>query len=183
MKPEVFRWDPDLSVLWVGQRSYPATFRRGSMQDSIPKEDSFHERFPNYRMETRAACVCFENQWQLSTIWGDATYSSNRMTIDSEKRPFIEEPTLVEVGVLVPCELTITLPAREFELPSGKVEMPERTTTLWGDPLGYVSVEEYHRMADIVMMLPTDCELPEGEWDTAEGFCDLLITAGMAKTL
>jgi hypothetical protein len=176
-----FRWDPDLSVLWAGQRSYPATFRRGSARDHIPAGEPFLDQFPDYRMETRAACVMFENQWNLSTIWGDATYSSNRMT--AEMRPFIEEPTHVEVGVLVPCAIEITIPAAEFDLPSGKVDLPERTTILWGEPLGYVSVEEYQRLADIVMMLPTDCELPDGEWDTAEGFCDLLITAGMAKTL
>jgi hypothetical protein len=152
-----FRWDPDLSVLWVGERSYPAHFTRESAQDHIPADSEFWQRAPDWRMETRQAMVCFENQWCLSTIWGDATYSSNHMTL-GPRQPFMEEPTQVEVGVLFP-----------------------KDGGLWGDPLGYVTGEEYHRVADLVMMLPHEIDVPEGEWDTAEGFCDFLITAGLDR--
>jgi len=154
-----FRWDADLSVLWVGQRSYPARFQRHSMHEELPDSSRFLLEHPDYRMETRQCWVHLENQWQLSTIWGDATYSSNRMTLMAERAPFIEEPTHVEVGVCPP------------------------DGGLWGDPLGYVSVPEYHRLADMVMMLPNDCELPEGEWEDVEGFCDFLVTAGLDRTL
>jgi hypothetical protein len=182
MDPTTFRWDPDQGVLWAGVRSYPATFHRDSARDHMPPDTDFLVTYPEYRMETRQAVVWFENQWQLSTIWGDATYSSNSMWASRvEPQPFIEEPTLVEVGVLMP--IPIKIAAQEYDLPSGKVEMPERETTLWGDPLGYVDVATFHRVADLVMMLPTDVDLPEGEWDTAEGFCDLLITAGLDRAL
>jgi hypothetical protein len=172
-----FRWDAEQSVLWAGERSYPAHFHRSSATEHIPP-DYVH---PVARMEMRQALVWFENQWQLSTIWGDATYSSNRMAFLDEQPPFIEEPTTVEVGVLVPTPITI--PAAEFDLPSGMVRMPERETHLWGEPLGHVTVEEYHRLTDLVMMLPTDIDLPQGEWEDVTGFCDLLITAGLDRTL
>jgi len=185
MDPTTFRWDPDQSVLWAGVRSYPARFYRYSMIEQMPGDFRLaHPDFP--RMETRQAIVWFENQWCLSTVWGDASYSSNnfhRTAHPSVAWEFIEEPTQVEVGILVPDDLAIVHGAVEYDLRSGVVEMPERTTTLWGDPLCYVDVPMFHRVADLVMNLPTDCELPEGEWDTAEGFCDLLIAAGLEKTL
>lgn len=183
LDPTTFRWDPDQGVLWAGVRSYPARFHRESITDHIPPDSDFLRNFPDYRMETRTATVWFENGWQLSTIWGDATYSSNSMWASSgpEPRPFIEEPTTVEVGVLLPDPLTHE--GATYELSSGTVEMPAYEYHLWGDPLGYVTVPEYHRVADLVMMLPRHIDLPEGEWDTAEGFCDLLIAAGLEKTL
>ena len=161
MKEYTFRWDEELSVLWAGERSYPARFHRHSMHDDIPDASGFLLAHPDYRMETRQCWVHFENQWTLSTIWGDATYSSNRIDYSGlERQPFIEEPTLVEVGVIPPGD------------------------ELWGNPLAYVSVPEYHRLADMVMMLPFDIDLPEGEWDeNATAFCDFLITAGLERTL
>lgn len=184
MNPDTFRWDPDQSVLWAGERSYPARFHRESVANVIPRDSDFLKRFPDYRMETRHAWVHFENRWQLSTIWGDATDSSNSWysTINSDEPvPFIEEPTHVEVGVVMPDPIVV--PAAEYALRSGTVTVPERESHLWGDPLGYVTVPMFHRVADLVMMLPNDIDLPAGEWDDAEGFCDLLITAGLAKTL
>jgi hypothetical protein len=169
MNPNTFRWeritldgDIEQGLLWAGVRSYPGRFHSESAHDYLPA--SFVAEHPDYRMETRQAWVHFENQWQLSTIWGDATYSSNRMDFLG-KHPFIEEPTHVEVGVIVP----------EYE--------NEHGSGLWGDPLGYVSVPEYHRLTDLVTMLPFKIDMPEGEWETAEGFCDFLITAGLARTL
>lgn len=184
MNPDTFRWDPDLSVLWAGQRSYPARFRRHSMRDDIPDDSDFIAQHPSYRMETRQATVHFENRWRLSTIWGDGSYSSNswyRAIGLNEPLPFIEEPTEVEVGVGMPDPIVI--PATEHDLPSGKITLPERASHLWGDPLGYVTVPEYHRVADLVMMLPNDMDLPAGEWEDAEGFCDLLVTAGLERVL
>lgn len=175
-----FRADYEMSLLWAGERSYPARLTRESATDYIPAESGFLERFPDYRMETRRATVCFENQWCLSTIWGDATYSSNRMDLGGH-HPFIEEPQLVEVGVLIPAPFT--RPAVEVQMGDKTVVLPGRETHLWGDPLAYVSVPEYHRVADLVMMLPTDIDVPEGEWDDADGFCDFLITAGLERTL
>lgn len=150
MNEYTFRWDNDRGVLWAGERSYPARFIN----------ETWNPDHPRLRMETRHAYVHFENRWQLSITWGTATYSSNAGWV-YPYRPgeFIEEPTLVEVGVLPP--------------PDG----------LWNDPLGYVSVPEFHRAADLVMMLPSDCDLPDGEWEGVDGFCDLLIAAGLETTL
>lgn len=173
MNPSTFRWDAAQSVLWAGVRSYPARFRSESLPERA-ETLSFQ-----LRMETRQATVHFENQWQLSTIWGDATYSSNHWQL--EQQPFMEEPTLVEVGVLAPFEFH--KPAQSFDLPSGTVEVPETHFSLWGEPLGYVDVPMYHRVADLVMHLPTEIDVPEGEWEDAQGFCDLLITAGLERTL
>lgn len=182
-----FRWDDEMNVLWAGERSYPAHFRRSSFGDHIPEDrrDAWLAE-PAIRMETRQAIVCFENRWCLSTIWGDSTYSSN-YGWEFPKIPFIEEPSIVEVGVLLPDP--ITHPAEHHELPAlgpleaRSVDIPERTSSLWGDPLAYVSVPEYHRVADLVMMLPSDIELPEGEWEDAQGFCDFLVTAGLGRSL
>jgi len=181
LNPTTFRWDSAQKVLWAGVRSYPATWRSASAMDHIPADSDFLARHPKFRMKTRQATVWFENQWCLSTIWGDATYSSNRTDYLNTNPPFIEEPTLVEVGVLMP--EPIEHPAVEIDLPTGRVEFPGRSSRLWGDPLAWVSVPEYHRVADLVMHLPTYIDLPEGEWDDAQGFCDLLITAGLERTL
>jgi hypothetical protein len=178
-----FRMDDDGKRLWAGERTYPAKFYSDSIDNHIPPGDPFRLSHPEYRMNTRRALVMFENQWQLSTVWGDATYSSNSWSyrLDREGEPFIEEPTQVEVGVMAP--FTFVRPAVTFEIRNQKIDMPEWKHNLWGDPLSYVSVPEYHRVADLVMNLPTDIEIPEGEWDDADGFCDFLITAGLERTL
>jgi len=178
-----FRMDEDGKRLWAGERTYPARLYRHSFADDIPPDDPVWRSLPDYRMETRRALVCFENQWELSTIWGDATYSSNRMTLDRPLLPFIEEPTAVEVGLLAPAPFVIE--AVEFEIPNGgKIEMPARETHLWGDPIGWVTVPEYHRLADVVMNLPTEMELPEMDyWDSVEAFCDFIVTLALDQTL
>jgi hypothetical protein len=180
MNEYTFRMDDDGKRLWAGERTYPAHLYRHSMTDDIPPDSQFMLNHPTYRMETRRAVVWFENGWQLSTIWGDATYSTNSITL-REQPPFVEEPVAVEVGVLAP--FLFTREAVEFEVPSGgRVEMPEYQSSLWGEPLPYVTVPEFHRVADLVMYLPRDIDLPEGEWNDAQGFCDLLITAGLERT-
>ena len=179
--PTTFRWDEDQGVLWAGVRSYPARFTISTTLDAYPSE--FIAQHPSYRMEVRSAIVWFENQWCLSTIWGDYAHGSN-YTFHHPPPPFIEEPTHVEVGVLVPEGAAITRPGFSYNSQVvGAIEIPERTTTLWGDPLSYVDVTMYHRVADLVMMLPTDIDLPEGEWEDAQGFCDLLVAAGLERTL
>ena len=167
-------------MLVAGDRGYPASFYTHSYGDELKGAGSsaFLESHPSFRMETRRAIVWFENKWQLSTVWGDATYSSNRMGSLRDQVEFIEEPQCVEVGVLAP--VAFVRPAMEFDLPSGKIEMPEYEHNLWGDPLPYVTVEEYHRVAELVMNLATDMEFPdEVSWDSAEGFCDYIVTMGM----
>ena len=167
LNPHTFRWerlrDEDeiqVGLLWAGAASYPGRFHRHSFHEDVPEADKFLGKHPDFRMETRQCWVHFENGWVLSTIWGDATYSSNSWFASLHERlPFIEEPVMVEVGVCPPRD------------------------RLWGEPLGYVVTEMYHRVAELVMHLPRDIDLPEGEWDSAEGFCDLLITAGLDRTL
>ena len=189
-KEYTYRWDEEHGVFWAGERSYPASWHEHTFDSGDPSHP--------LRMETRSARVHFENQWQLSTIWGDCTYSDNyngpwthrdfdpsvprplRREMESPK--FIEEPRSVEVGIMAP--VTFTRPAQTLELPyGGKVEMPETQFNLWGDPLGYVTVPEYHRVADIVMHLPFDIDLPEGEWYDAQGFIDFIVTAGMERAM
>jgi len=174
LDPHTFRWERwrdesdgvltiQVGLLWAGTASYPGRYHRTSLAEQAPS--TFMDEHPHLRMETRQCWVHFENRWQLSVIWGDATYSSNTMMAmwhGGDRETFIEEPTLVEVGVM--------MPGRDG-------------AGLVGEPLGYVSVPEFHRVAELVMHLPTDCVLPEGEWDDAQGFCDFLVTAGMGKTL
>jgi len=169
LNPHTFRWEQlregeeDIhdGRLWAGLASYPARFYRESAGDHIPKTDPFWASQPEFRMESRQAWVHFENMWHLSVIWGDATYSSNSwsLSLRYEKLPFIEEPTMVEVGVLPPVD-----------------------NHLWGEPMGYVDVPMFVRLAELVMHLPTDIELPEGDWESAEGFCDFLVAAGLERT-
>lgn len=176
-----FRYDAVMQVLWAGDQSYPATFHSTSLRDNIPPTSDFLRDYPDYRMETRQALVHFENQWQLSTIWGDAAYGSNYVVGEQQQREFIEEPAHVEVGVLMP--FPIKHPAQTFPIPEGReTTVPAYETHLWGEPLAYVDVPMYHRVAWLVMHLPTEIDLPEGEWDDAQGFCDLLVTAGLERT-
>ena len=182
MSEYTFRMDDDGKRLWAGERTYPAKLYRHSMTDDIPPHAPLWRKLPDYRMETRRALVCFENQWCLSTIWGDATYSSNRMGLERPLPPFIEEPTAVEVGVLAPAPFIIE--AVDFEIRGQRIELPERETCLWGDPIGWVTVPEYHRLADVVMNLPSDIELPEVDyWDSVEAFCDFIVTLALDQTL
>lgn len=161
---DVFRWDERGSLLYAGQRPFPAHYERTSASDYIPPESGLWELHPDYRMEMRRACVWFENQWQLSVIWGDCTWSSNHMSyMRRERLPFIEEPACVEVGVLAP----------HYPRDDGG--------GLWGDPLSYVDVPEFHRVADLVMHLPYEIDLAPYDGQSAEGFCDYLITAGMMR--
>lgn len=187
MNQHTFRWDAERSVLWAGERSYPARFESHSTPD-VPAEVYL-------RMEMRRAVVRFENRWDLSVLWGDCTWSSNSWSYSRSSKgdPFIEEPMVVEVGVMLPEPITVPGMAAETAdyFASRYPTSPEvieqmkadRETYLWGEPLGYVTVEQFHRVADLVMHLPTDIDLPEGEWNSAEGFCDFLITAGLDRTL
>lgn len=119
--------------LWAGVRPFPvAAWRSENLPEDVPEMMGFASEHPRFRQYTRQAIVPFENRWSLSTIWGDNTYSSNRMSLDATLPPFIEEPGAVEVGVLRP-------------EPGG----------LWGDPLGWVDVEGYIRIAAAVSTLPS----------------------------
>ena len=158
-----FRWDEKGSLLYAGQRPYPAQFHRTSMHDLVPPDDPFWIACPDYRMEERHAWVHFENQWQLSVMWGDAAHASNYHLGLGIRMPFIEEPMAVEVGVLRP----------NYENEYGG--------NLWGCPLDYVTVPEFIRLAEVMMCLPLDIDCPEYDGNTVEGFCDHLITAGMMR--
>jgi len=131
-------------------------------------------------IKTRAAGVKFENRWALSVIWGGCTYSSNHDYHgvipgwrETENQPFIEAPATVEVGVM--CPEPITLPPlmtpdladvlRESGSPGMRAALDsaegrswlfdERETTLWGDPLGYLSADDLLAVADVVGRLPS----------------------------
>jgi len=97
---------------------------------------------------TRQVIVEFENRWGLSIIWGSMTYGDNydhphgSFCRGTEFPDFVDEPLTVEVGIF--CPVPKTFPAKSYgPLPFTKqtVEMPERTTSLWGDPLAYVDAE------------------------------------------
>lgn len=180
-----FAWDGTVGVLWAGRRSYPAQFHASSWPDVV--KDHLDDLPPmlhpdNYRHETRQAIVCFENRWCLSTIWGSHNYGSN-YNFGHSTRDFIEEPTAVEVGVLMPVEVHHPEQLIELSALGGEdVTMPGYDSPLWGDPLAYVSVPEYHRVAELVMHLPTDLDftaLPKPEWGCAQEFCDFLISSGL----
>lgn len=166
--------DEGRGLFFAGDRSYPAQFL------SEPSPASMLEA--GFRSEYRRALVCFENRWCLSTIWGDNAYGSNyNMSFRNEKLPFIEEPTTVEVGVLTPNP--IHHEAMSIDLGDRVYERDAWDSDLWGDPLAYVDVPSYNRVAEIVMHLPRDIDIEPYDGQDAEAFCDYLITAGMGRMM
>lgn len=135
--------------------------------------------YTDVSIRTRAATVPFENRWQLSVIWGGGTYSSNHDYHgvipgwrETENQPFIEAPATVEVGVLCPEPIKLPplmtpdsaemmaehSPAFRAALDSAEGRswlFDERDTTLWGDPLGYLSADDLLAVADVVGRLPS----------------------------
>ena len=151
-------------------------------------------------IKTRAAVVPFENRWQLSVIWGGATYSTNHDYMgpipgwrETENQPFIERPAAVEVGVLCP-EPIILPPLMTPETAEVMAEhspvmraaidgadrswlFEERETALWGDPLAYVDADGLVRLADAVARLPSHPsaeQLAGAEFDDVDGFVALV---------
>jgi len=109
-----FSYDAKHQVLFAGPRPFPvAVWRSDNGLEDIPGAADFLTSHPHHRMYTRQALVPCENKWVLSVIWGDATYSSNRMLLLSERGPFIEEPELVFV-VRTPPHLLRILAASSF---------------------------------------------------------------------
>ena len=73
---------------YVGDHKYPVAHHWHSDEDTIG-------------MKLRGVHLSFENRWKLSIIWGSCTYSSNHgHPFDGEE--FIEEPAVVEIGLLKP---------------------------------------------------------------------------------
>ena len=124
--------------------------------------------------ETRVVRGYFENRWGLSIIWGSMTYSVNHnhpwgtnwCSEDHERiyPPFVEEPSTVEVGIIMPVEKV--RPGYKIELPgwTGPDEFPEQTYELWGDPLGYVDEPQLRWLSGVVASFDSD-----GEPEPTEG--------------
>jgi hypothetical protein len=144
------------------------------VEQRLPVTTWVHEE--DYSLKTRRALVPFENRWELSIIWGGATYSTNHdYYVDhlglmhpegSESQPFVETPATVEVGVIVPEPITKPAPMtaeaaaalREWspDLPEVPQSMLEPyATRLWGDPLTYVDADQLLLLADVVARLPS----------------------------
>lgn len=110
--------------------------------------------------ETRVIRTTFENRWSLSVIWGSMTYGSNRdhpsggYDYATSQRvpppPFMEEPELVEVGIITPEPYVV--PEREIDFPgwTGPKTWPEHTVELWGEPLGWVTAAGLRFLARLV---------------------------------
>jgi hypothetical protein len=159
-----FRYDSDSNVLRVGERTFPvSSWTKHSMTDDIPDESNFMLMHPDYRMDTRQAIVPLENTWALSVIWGDATYSDNRMQFLSERPPFVEEPVSVEVGVLAP-----------------------GPTGLWGNPLAFVIAPLFLRLVSCVSRLPSKDwppPLDSEDEESVEVICDYIELLLMERSL
>lgn len=147
-----FRYDADSNVLWAGERSFPViVWRHEDIPENYPEMAEFMARHPDYRMNFRQVLVPCENGWMLSVIWGDATYSDNHGR--PRRLPFVEEPARTEVGVLEPGD----------------------DGGLWGSPLSYVDVENFHRLAACVSRLPSkDWPPPPEDSEDAEALCDFI---------
>jgi hypothetical protein len=162
---EVFRADWDKERFYAGDRRYfPNYMHMLNIPEAAPEMAEFAAEHPEFRMWDRRVTIPFENQWSLSVIWGDATYSSNYTHPLIERQEFIEEPTAVEVGVLSP------------------IVTNEYGGTLLGDPLSYVTVEEFNQVATVVSSFPSGeswPELPE-YWESAEVFLDWARTWAMS---
>lgn len=148
----VIRYDADRRALIVGDRPLPV---------STAIIDNGHA---TYAFRIRRVIITFENQWQLSILWGDATYSDNHDWLEPlpgwpEPQPFVEEPLMVEVGVLHP------------------------TAELVGDPLGYVTPNHLLALASFVSKLPSDDPVRATAWrridhdGTVPGFIEAITNA------
>jgi hypothetical protein len=151
-----FTAHPAKSYFMAGERMFPMRAHR--------TEDFDYGELPGMpesmgRSHYRQAVVPFENRWALSAIYGSHTYSSNRSVslLAAEQPEFSEEPWAVEVGIFMP----------ESD--------PETGHDLWGPPLGWVTVGQFHELADAVMLLPSNnVERPgwsydKHDLDTVEG--------------
>ena len=145
-----FSAHPEQRIFKAGGRIFPMEVYRTEDIDlggetGLP--DSM--RYSHYRQ----ALIPLENKWILSVIWGSLTYSSNRsMSLLGDDPPFSEEPWAVEVVPLTPAK------------PEG------RMSDLWGDPLGWVTVGQFHELADAVMRLPsTGLDHPDWSGHDYEG--------------
>lgn len=120
----VFRKATDEHGDWLcaGARKWP--IMQWNAEDFATKE---------YTHRTRQAIIRVESGWDISVIWGTATYSDNYHFMLS-KEPFHEEPALVEVAL----------------------RHPARSGVQSGDVLGYVTEEQFTLLVDRVMQLPSD---------------------------
>jgi hypothetical protein len=131
------RFDQDRGVLLIDERRW------------LPV--SWHEvndfEGPSFSHHTRSVIVPFENRWQLSVIWGTATYSSNYNTLTgydfagNPVPPFTDEPQTVEVGIMLPEPIVRPAITFDIDIPGMKLPtptIPERESALWGDPLAWV---------------------------------------------
>jgi hypothetical protein len=157
---EVFRADWDKERFYAGDRRYfPSEMHMLNIPEAAPEMAEFAAGHPSFRMWDRRVTIPCENGWSLSVIWGDATYSSNYTHPFIERQEFIEEPTTVEVGVLASRVTHTTLVGE---------------STLLGDPLAYVTVEEFNQVATVVSSFPSGEDWPEVPeyWDSTETFLD-----------
>lgn len=82
---------PDGRTLVVAGRAIGwAQLRRGDLP-----------RVRGHVFHIRQAVVPFENGWQVSVVWGTATYSDNHDSVGAPE-PFTETPARVEVAVMSP---------------------------------------------------------------------------------
>jgi hypothetical protein len=166
-------------------------------RELVVRAKSVERRWPVSRWDhndesirTRGAVVTFENRWALSIIWGGCTYSSNHDYLPAdpgwrhvETQPFIEQPALVEVGVLTPephsrgpmmtDEALDVLRDSEWTTPETRTMLSDpgqrefmlkdQVGELWGDPLSYLDADELLDLADVVVRLPShpQLEVPE----------------------
>ena len=76
-------------MLWVGDRRWPLSHWMSS--------DFTHDwAEPPWTQHVRGCHVSFENGWTASLLWGDGTYSDNKLW-PFEGHEFVEEPHGVEV--------------------------------------------------------------------------------------
>lgn len=74
-------------LLWVGEKPFPALIETVTLP--LPEFEVF---------EFRRVVLLMERNATLSIIWGTATHSDNAQAYEGQ--PFIEEPRLVEVGII-----------------------------------------------------------------------------------
>lgn len=90
-----FRYDPHANLLWAGERPFPALVRSWDDLD-------YALDYATVTHHTRQVIVPCENGWQVSVVWGSASYGTNYQAGLPGGPEFTDSPTTVECAVIGP---------------------------------------------------------------------------------
>lgn len=132
------RFDPEQHVVYAAGRSWRA-------DPSMTRIDD--QQYDTFSHHVRCCLVRFESGWSASIIWGSATYSDNH-DAGFSGRPFVEEPSTVEVGVL----------HHSGEL---RLRRMNEDGSEWTSVESYLDDDQLAELLDRLASLPTDFDYGE----------------------